>query len=272
MTIQEFLKIATATLERAGVPTARLDVLVLLEDTFGHNRAWILAHQEAEIPELTEVDLNTKITQRASHIPLAYIRGKAEFYGREFVVNKNVLVPRPETEGMIDLLKRVAIVRDDEAIVDVGTGSGAIAITTKLEFPHATVIATDIDPSALKIARQNAKKHNSDIAFLQGDLLEPLSSAAYRPTCILANLPYVPERYVINQAAGHEPKHAIFGGKDGLNLYRRLWEQVAGLTHQPKTVLTESLPLQHEEMTNLAQTASYRVTASEDFIQLFVKN
>src|SRR5690606_33246454 len=96
MTIQEFLKHAVSSLSQAGIATARLDALILLEDELGRSRAQLLAHLEDEIPPKTEVELNTKITRRAKHTPLAYIRGKVEFYGREFAVNEHVLVPRPE--------------------------------------------------------------------------------------------------------------------------------------------------------------------------------
>jgi release factor glutamine methyltransferase len=271
MTIQEFLKHATNILNEAGIASARLDTLILLEDELGRSRAQLLAHSEDEISPETEVVLNNIITQRAKHTPLAYIRRKVEFYGREFVVNEHVLIPRPETETMIDELKttlRKNAPRTQFAIIDVGTGSGAIAITAKLEFTGATVIAVDIDPEALKIARANAKKHATNIAFVQGDLLTPIKPL-HNPTILLANLPYVPERYSINRAAEHEPRHAIFGGKDGLNLYRRFWEQIARMPRRPFLVLTESLPMQHNDMLNLAQQASFELRSSQDFIQVF---
>lgn len=271
MSVNDWLITSTKELQEAGIATARLDCLVLLEDALGVDRASILANLDAKLPQKTEVDLNTKIVQRVRHIPLAYIRGKVEFYGREFVINKHVLVPRPETEMMIDELKAAlqkGAPHTECVIVDVGTGSGAIAVTAKLEFPKAHVIATDIDPKVLKIARQNAKKHDVDIEFTQGDLLAPLP-AAKPPTVILANLPYVPDRYSINQAAEHEPKHAIFGGKDGLNLYRRFWEQIARLCRKPFLVLTESLPMQHNGMLDLARQANFELRSSQNFIQVF---
>lgn len=271
MSVNDWLITSTKELQEAGIATARLDCLVLLEDALGVDRASILANLDAKLPQKTEVDLNTKIVQRVRHIPLAYIRGKVEFYGREFVINKHVLVPRPETEMMIDELKAAlqkGAPHTECVIVDVGTGSGAIAVTAKLEFPKVHVIATDIDPKALKIARQNAKKHDVNIEFTQGDLLAPLP-AAKPPTVILANLPYVPDRYSINQAAEHEPKHAIFGGKDGLNLYRRFWEQIARLCRKPFLVLTESLPMQHNGMLDLARQANFELRSSQNFIQVF---
>ncbi|MBX6334330.1 peptide chain release factor N(5)-glutamine methyltransferase [Candidatus Saccharibacteria bacterium] len=273
MTIQEFLKRAVSTLDQAGIATARLDVLILLEDELGRNRAQLLAHSEDEIPPGTEVILDTKIAQRANHTPLAYVRGKVEFYDREFVINEHVLVPRPETETMIDELKAALQMTPyaQLTIIDVGTGSGAIAITAKLEFPDAKVIATDIDPDALRVARQNAKKYAVSVEFLQGNLLRPIIDANLfeSPSIVLANLPYVPDHYSINQAADHEPKHAIFGGKDGLDLYRKLWEQIANLSGKPFLVVTESLPTQHTDMLALAQRANYKLYSSQDFMQVF---
>ena len=149
MSVNDWLITSTKELQEAGIATARLDCLVLLEDALGVDRASILANLDAKLPQKTEVDLNTKIVQRVRHIPLAYIRGKVEFYGREFVINKHVLVPRPETEMMIDELKAAlqkGAPHTECVIVDVGTGSGAIAVTAKLEFPKSHVIATDIDP------------------------------------------------------------------------------------------------------------------------------
>jgi release factor glutamine methyltransferase len=273
MTVQEFLSASVKTLEQAGVPSARLDCLVLLEDSLDRGRASILAHPEAELSEKTEVELNKKIAQRALHTPLAYIRGKVEFYGREFIISRQVLAPRPETETMIDLLKSVEGLGSRGKVADIGTGSGAIAVTAKLELPGVEVFATDIDANVLPVARLNAQKHATDVHFLHGDLLQPLYSLPFTVSVILANLPYVPERYAINQAAEHEPKHAIFAGKDGLNLYRRFWSQISSMNRrwQPKFVFTEALPPQHGDLAELADAAGYGLIQSEDFVQAFKK-
>jgi release factor glutamine methyltransferase len=275
MTISDWLQKGTQKLEAAGIGTAHLDVLVLLEDALGKDRSWLLAHPEMTVQGSTLYSLGRKIRRRAQHEPLAYIRGKTEFYGREFMVNKHVLEPRPESETMIDLaLKvigyRLKVIAEKRRVMDVGTGSGALAITAKLEVPDAEVVATDIDPKCLKISRQNARKLEADVKFLQGDLLEPLYNL--KPityNLILANLPYVPDAFTINQAAMNEPRHAIFGGPDGLDLYRRLFGQIKALPVKPQYVVTESLPFQHEQLTNIAQSAGYQTERSADFIQVF---
>jgi methylase of polypeptide subunit release factors len=336
MTINEWLRASQNKLKEAGISTARLDCLVLLEDALGKDRAWILSHADEELQGSILKLLNTKITQRARHIPLAYIRGHAEFYGRDFTVNEHTLVPRPETETMIDLLKHIRnleadiatwqverrgrkphkkqypfeqhgptsnLVKTDEGykvvwqkakrpahtqspapihgqslryhdedfhLIDVGTGSGAIAITAKLELPEATVTAIDIDEKCLKTAATNAKQLKADITFLHGNLLEPMGEVENGKCYILlCNLPYVPDNFQINTAATHEPRHALFGGSDGLALYREMFSQITANQWKPEYILTESLPPQHEILADIAKAAGYSLEKTDDFIQLF---
>jgi release factor glutamine methyltransferase len=159
-----------------------------------------------------------------------------------------------------------------ESLVDVGTGSGCIAITTALGLPGAKVYATDIDEKCLKTARLNAKNLGADVAFYKGNLLQPLPpSTCHLPPTILANLPYVPDGHTINLPAQHEPKHAIFGGADGLDLYRQLFIQLRSKQQgvRSKWVLTESLPFQHAALTEIATSAGYSLVTTSDFIQVF---
>jgi release factor glutamine methyltransferase len=130
-------------------------------------------------------------------------------------------------------------------------------------------MATDIDPNCLRIARKNAKVHGAEIKFYQGDLLSPLLPVPSPLFAILANLPYVPNDFTINQAATMEPKIAIFGGPDGLDVYRRLFGQLGKLKSRPQYVLTESLPPQHAKLAKIAQKAAYGLTIADDFIQVF---
>jgi release factor glutamine methyltransferase len=273
MTLEEYLKNAIAALAYKEVETARLDSLVLLEDVTGKERGWLLAHPDYELTSLQVNKLTSWVKRRAKHEPLAYIHGKAEFYGREFFVNKDVLVPRPETEDMISLLcKQVADSRyqvsDGLRIVDVGTGSGCIAVTAKLEFPGAEVHATEISAAAVKTAKQNAKKHNVDVEFHKGNLLQPLP-ATRSPlpiTFLLCNLPYVPDDYPINKAAENEPKLALFAGKDGLGYYRKLFSTLPGM---PAYILTESLPQQHKALEVIAEENGYWLDRTQDLVQLY---
>lgn len=334
MQTSDWLRQTTQTLHEAGIATARLDSLVLLEDATGKDRAWLLAHPEHELQGSILKILSTKIAQRAKHVPLAYIRGHAEFYGRDFLVNAHTLVPRPETETMIDMLKRVrnletdvavwedgqrkkrskrrtykfekpelhsSLVKTDEGykvvwpkptvqepiakpqrsvlnyhdeafhLIDVGTGSGAIAITAKLEMPDAAVTAIDIDEKCIETAQANATSLGADVEFLRGNLLAPLQNTDEdKCQILLCNLPYVPDNFQINTAATHEPRHALFGGPDGLDLYREMFGQIKRSDSKPAYILTESLSPQHEVLAAVAATGGYGLLKTDDFIQLFV--
>ena len=265
-TTHNWLQGAVKELQSAGIPTAELDALVLLEDCLEISRANILAHPESKLMASQITKLNKQIERRKTHEPLAYIRGKTEFYGREFIVNRYTLEPRPETETMIELLIKQKI-SGGVVIADIGTGSGAIAVTVQLEFPKAKLVATDLSPHCLKTAEQNIKNHGVDTPCFKGDLLKPLKDQ--KIDILLCNLPYVPDNFGINKAALHEPKMAIFGGDDGLNLYRKLFKQINERKQKPSLVFTESLPFQHEKLTEIATTYGYKHVESEDFIQVF---
>ncbi len=244
--------------------------MVLLEDVLGIERAHLLARTDTLISDKQLTILNSFIDRRATHEPLAYIRTKCEFYGRVFIVSSDTLVPRPETENMIELIKELCHKVKPQTIIDIGTGSGCIAITAKLELPDSTVIATDIDKKCIEIAAKNAKLLDSDITLLHGSLLEPiLSSGAQRPTIIAANLPYVPDNYELNTAATYEPKRALFGGNDGLDVYRRLFDQITELHIKPRYILTESLPFQHSSLAELADVCGYTQVTKRDLVQMF---
>jgi release factor glutamine methyltransferase len=264
-TTSQWLAQATKQLDAAGIGTARLDCLILLEDAAGKDRSYLLAHPDSVLSDAQLARLNALLERRSRHEPLAYIREKTEFYGREFFVNHSVLEPRPETETMIELLKKIDL-PPNPILADVGTGSGAIAITAKLELPHANIIAADIDPRCLAVARKNAERLHVEITFQESDLL---STVTQTPDIILANLPYVPDTYHINEAAMEEPRIAIFGGPDGLDLYRKMFDQIDSLDQKPSHILTESLPFQHHGLAAIARKHGYIQIQKDDFIQVF---
>ncbi len=280
MTVEEAISKFTQQLDAAGIGTARLDCLVLLEDATGKDRSWLLAHPDLPLQGSTLQRLKRQIKRRIGHEPLAYVRGKTEFYGREFKVSAHTLEPRPETETMIELLKRLVdskqlTVNSQSTLIDVGTGSGAIAITAKLELPDLTVLATDIDEHCLAIAQDNAHGLGAEVTFYQGNLLSAVPNDKWQmkndKVSILANLPYVPNAYHINQAAQFEPRRAIFGGPDGLELYKQLFLQIANLPQSPAFVLTEALPFQHHNLAGIARAHGYALETTRDFVQVFVR-
>lgn len=264
MNLKTWLDEATQQLKQAGIGSARLDALVLAEDTIGKDRAWILAHPEFKIPPDRARKLNRQIARRQKHEPLAYVRGFTEFYGRKFLVNKHVLEPRPESETMIDLLLKLGL--KNPVIADVGSGSGALGISAKLEISSSQVDLYDIDSYCLAVARHNAHLHELSLHAYKRDLLNRPVRAYI---AVLANLPYVPMHWRVNEAALHEPKLAIYGGKDGLDVYRRFFEQLAKMAKPPAYVLTESMPPQHQKLAQIAGVSGYRLKMSQDFIQVF---
>ena len=271
MTVSDWLKHSAHTLSKAEIDSARLDTLVLLSDELGKDKSWILAHPEhvLQIEQLEK--LNTKITQRTQHTPLAYIRGHAEFYGRDYVVDSHVLVPRPETEGVVDAAIKNITCADSPLIVDVGTGSGCIAVTLALSITSSKVIGIDSSDDALAVAQRNAERLNANVTFEKGDLLSPLKAYSKSPLSIVANLPYVPLHFPINQAAKHEPEIALFSGEDGLDHYRRLFLQIDDMSLEPNIIITESLVSQHALLTSIANNHGYTLTETTGLVQTFAK-
>lgn len=268
--IHDWLQIASTKLVEVGVASARLDCLVLLSDELGRDKAWVLTHDDTPLKATQLTALEQNLARRLQHEPLAYIRGYSEFYGHKFAVSPDVLVPRPESESLIELLKLQTKDRRPKTIIDVGTGSGCLAISAKLELPSVNVIALDISKKALNIAAKNATSLNAEINFIQSNLLDALYDVDYRqPTVLIANLPYVPENYPINQAAKHEPTLALFSGDDGLDHYRQLFAQTTVLSSQPAAIITESLLTQHKDILEMAKKYGYQLQNSLGLAQYF---
>lgn len=261
-----------AKLTGTGIETARLDCLVLLEDVLNTDRAHLLAYPNLKLTTEQLSELETAITRREAHEPLAYIRGQAAFYGRDFSVDTSVLVPRPESESMIDLLKSYAEAHDINTIIDIGTGSGCLAITAKLELPDVHVTGTDISSAALKLAQRNARQHSAQIQWKSSDIRGGLIRMPQtRPYVVLANLPYVPKNYAVNKAAQHEPELALYAGPDGLDLYRDLFSAVGKAKTKPMAVITESLEQQHTGLSELAAEHGYKLSHTDGLAQLFIR-
>lgn len=269
MKIQTWLKNSIPTLKEAEIDSARLDCLVLLENTLKKRRDWILAHDDELLSQSQLEELNKSITQRESHIPLAYIIGSKEFYGRSFTVSEDVLIPRPESEDMITLLLSLPLSSygKNPIILDIGTGSGILAVTAQLEISQAVVVATDISEEALKLAKQNAINLHAPVQFYTADLLD--LPDALNPDIVLTNLPYVPNDLITSEEITKEPSLALFSGNDGLTHYAKFWHQVALMPDKPQVIITESLQNQHADLNNLALTAGYTLKNTLNLAQLF---
>ncbi|MBA3757581.1 peptide chain release factor N(5)-glutamine methyltransferase [Candidatus Saccharibacteria bacterium] len=265
MRTELWLDYSTRSLETAGISSARLDSLILLEDCLDKDRAHILAHPEMIISTTRLKKLNYRLKKRLKHEPMAYIRGYSEFYGRKFKINKHVLEPRPESEVMISMLKKLHL-SENTVIADVGTGSGCLGITATLETRCTKIDLYDIDASALAVAKHNSVMHEVGLKAYKRNLL----NNNVRPyDIVMANLPYVPNKYKINKAAKREPKLAIFGGADGLDIYRKLFEQVLNLSRKPSYILTESMPPQHSPLASIAKNSGYKLRITNQLIQVF---
>lgn len=187
------------------------------------------------------------VKRAAKGMPVQHITGEESFYGRSFLVNKSVLIPRPETEELIQVLlqelpKLEKNIAGPLSIVDVGTGSGIIAITLKLEMDGAQVFAIDISAPALEVAKENASRLKADIDFSQGDLLQPIIAAGKKVNVIVSNPPYIPERdraIMRENVLDHEPESALFAGVDGLDIYKRLVKQIPQLITKPGMIAFE---------------------------------
>lgn len=258
-----------------------LEAEILMAHTIKKDRSWVIAHATDSLTPSLEKKFWDYVERRVNHEPIAYIIGTKDFYGRPFFVNRSTLIPRPDTETMIDALKKQYQTNDPLLILDVGTGSGAIAITVALEFPNAVVIASDICQRALRIATKNAKLHSIEhrIIFIKGNLLtdsiikaigdrlahhrfdeggkSKIGKNNNAKLVILANLPYLPEsdrNKLAKDITGFEPADALYSGIDGLDLIRELFTQISNkLNVNPNLILTEFDPPQVKVIQKLAK-------------------
>ena len=224
MTLQQAVQQGTKLLEGALVLAPRLTAEVLLSHAIGCRREWLYGHSTDELKEVWWIHYGRYLHERLKGKPTQYITHVQEFYGRDFHVSPAVLIPRPETEHLVEeALKRLTA----GPVVDVGTGSGVIAVTLALES-KLRVYACDLSAEALAVARVNAVKLNSPVSFMQGDLLECVAPRSMG--MVVSNPPYVPSTERAGLAVevrDYEPHLALFGGEDGFGIYRPLIGQAS---------------------------------------------
>lgn len=230
-TIAEAIAEGARRLQALAVDEKRRTASVLLCHVLGLERTQLFTGSEKQVDESGYEDYLRLIERRAAGEPLQYITGHQEFYGLDFIVTSDVLIPRPETEFLVERVIKLIKESTEETplVVDVGTGSGCIAVAVAVHVAQARVIATDCSHAALDVARQNADKQGvaSRIEFFEGDLLEPLALRGLegQVDLIVSNPPYVPAadlEHLQREIREHEPRLALFGGDDGLDFYRRL--------------------------------------------------
>ena len=246
MIISEWLKIATKSLKTANIPSARLDAELILANTLRKNRTYLHAHPDEEIDPRRFDIANARLDLRLDRVPIAYILGYKEFYGRKFTVSPSVLIPRPESEDLISLfLELTASEIAEKVLIDVGTGSGCLGITAKLERSNLSVILSDISKPALNIAEKNANALNADVHIQQQSLLNgQLKPVDY----IFANLPYVDKNWDVSPELQYEPEIALFAEDKGLKLILQLISQAPRCLTPEGLLFIEADPQQHNRI------------------------
>ena len=226
------LSAAVIRLREAGVETPQLDAQLLMARALECVRLEVVAHPEKRL-NLQQLGLfHEMLARRVSRYPLAYILGEKEFFGLTLDVTPSVLIPRPETETLVEQV--ISRVGKDAKIADVGVGSGAIAVALAVNLPEARVWGTDTSEQALKVARANAEKHavSERVSMVSGNLLDPLIAAGLQFDVVVSNPPYIPSAIIetLEPEVRFEPSGALDGGDDGLDVYRALLPQAARCT------------------------------------------
>jgi release factor glutamine methyltransferase len=255
--VSEVLRNAQGRLERAGCDTPRLDAEVLLAFLLGCDRAGLVLAGRNELPVAAKDRFSELIARRCAREPVAYIVGRREFRGISLTVDRRVLIPRPETELLVEVGLSLA---DGISVADVGTGSGAVALALKHERPDLTITGLDLSDDAVAVAGANASRLGLDVCFLQADLLDDPS----RYDAVLANLPYVAAgeaSALAPEITRYEPAEALFAGADGLELIRRL---IAGVAEVPLIALEVGLGQADAVVSLLADAGFDSVVAVRD--------
>ncbi|MDT4840957.1 Release factor glutamine methyltransferase [compost metagenome] len=268
--ISEWLKLATHRLKYADIPSARLDAELILAHTLRKNRTYLHAHIDQVLTGRELEIAEARLALRTDRVPVAYIIGHKEFYGRLFHVTTATLIPRPESEVMIDLLKKLVKETPPRLLgsprlrlIDVGTGSGCLGISAKLELPELDVTLADVSRHALAVATKNSQQLQADVALIQSDLL---TDFPIQPDFILANLPYVNPEWELSPELKHEPALALFADDNGLRLIKKLIQQASTQLAPGGYLLLEADTSQLDAISAYASDHTMHETARQGFI------
>ena len=259
MTIKETLKKVGQKLRGASfVDQPELEAEILLGFVMGKPREWLLANLDQPLGKDLEKELAKLIDRRLTGEPIAYLIGKKEFYGLEFVVNRDVLIPRPETELLVKEALKFLGNKKSARVIDIGTGSGAIAISIGKNQPRIEVWASDISLKALRVARENGQKHQVNIKFIESDLFSNISG---RFDLIIANLPYLtPKEITTTTTPLSDPIISLDGGVSGLEIVKRLLLESKGHLKKEGEVIIEIAPEQKNQLIEFIRKYCFQAT------------
>ncbi len=272
--IKDWLRSAANQLAAAGISSAKLDAEIILAHTLRENRTYLHAHDDEPLsPRRLEI-ADARLQLRIDRTPIAYIVGHKEFYGRLFRVNPSTLIPRPESEMIITILKELTaqstlgLDPSPHRLVDVGTGTGCLGISAKLELPELEVTLLDVSRHALKIAETNAKWLHAKVTVTRSDLLQAYPLVA---DYIIANLPYVDPEWQRSPETNFEPALALFADDAGLALINKLIEQAPSRLNPGGYLLLEADPRQHAAIIKTAKLQGFSLHSIQDFIVVLQK-
>lgn len=264
-TIDNWLRDAAEQLANVGIASALLDAEIILAHTLRKSRTWLHAHGDEGISERELEIADARLRLRLDRTPIAYIIGHKEFYTRLFKVTPSVLIPRPESENIINLLKQTTL-RQGARLIDVGTGSGCLGVTAKLELPHLDITLSDISRPALTVATENASNLEAEVATIKSDLL---AEAPGMFDVILANLPYVDRSWERSPETAYEPELALFADKGGTELIDQLLQEATKKLLPQGYIFIEADPEQHNHIISTAHSLGFAHLATADYILQF---
>lgn len=255
MTYREAVEFGTKCLTDAGVPDAALDAWYLLQMVCRIERSYYYVHGEEDITQDAQKEYEIAVQKRAEHIPLQYIIGEQEFMGLRFKVNSNVLIPRQDTETLVEQVLK--LVKPGMKVLDLCTGSGCVLISVLKNAPELTGMGSDISKTALLVAKENAKLHEVDAEWVRSDLFDNITETF---DVIMANPPYIPTGEILSlmpEVRDFEPENALDGGADGLDFYRKIAGQVKDYLNPGGYVYMEIGYDQGETVSELMRNAGF---------------
>jgi len=270
LAIKDWLDSSSQQLSKLGIKSSKLDVEMILSHTLRKPRTYLHAHPEEQLSDRQKEIADARLDLRLERVPVAYIIGHRDFYGRHFKVTPATLIPRPESEDLIDITKEIIQKNelDNANLIDVGTGSGCLGITLNLEIPTLKVTLLDISNQALMVAKKNASLLGATVDTLRSDLLK---SYPLKPGIVVANLPYVDKTWERSPETNHEPELALFAKNNGKDLIFKLIDQASSVIASNGILILEADTYQHEEIKNYAKSVGFEFIKTKGYTLGFSK-